>query len=470
MKKICVLLLMLALFSAVSCDDDDEVVQGGTVEVEEPRNSWLIFHPNPQSDGSEGVLTEERDVTELEEYGKEGVRIYGKFMDTLSTDNSGWAAYRWTSDLDTPVTDAANSNDDPTDCDGAYKVSYLERAAENAYRFVGAGICLSDNPHTDDRIRNLQRLVDEATDLIDGVDHFPHTDEIKNKIADTCNTHSKPAAIENLNGINSENGELYLFIAEIDIEELSRELDPNDDKTIISTVSVIHSVNVLCHPADSVTIDDLSTPGTQEGDDIYGDTDDSGRAYIKEAVDELFPVTGVLEELRSPDRIGVGVPVGNGPDKVEQGVWSVHTAPKLNDTGGGSYDLEPDTLNNPPKLSYFRISGNINNVSEEEIEATNDFTNDPKNYRRFIVGAGIYLDENNENAADGVELEGIRSRVKTAAGVLLEAEAEAAEEEFNSDGMFFTDDAGGTADDTDFHSTVEVMEDQKEHIFVWENR
>ncbi len=448
MKKICVLLLMLTLFFAVSCDDDDggvQVVQGGTVEVEEPRNSWLIFHPNPQSDGSEGDLTEERDVTELEEYGKEGVRVYGKFMDALSTDNSGWAAYRWTSDLDTPETTTTNMNDDPTDCDGAYKVSYLEKAAENAHRFVGAGICLGDNPHTDARIENLQKLVDEATDRIDSIDHYPFGNEIKNTIDTTCGSHSTPADIEILSGINSENGELYLFIAEIEKEELSRELDPNDDTTIISTVSVINSVNVLCHPADSVN----------KGDDIYGDTDVSGRAYIKEAVDELFPVTGVLEELRSPDRIGVGVPVDadgafGEPDKVEEGVWSIYTAPKLNDAGN---DLEPDTFSNPPKLSYFRISGNINDVSNEIVP------NDPKNYRRFLVGAGIYLDENNENAVATSELEDIRSRVKTAAEVLLEAEA--AEEEFNSDGMFFND--GG-----DFHSTA--MVEAKEYIFVWENR
>ncbi len=449
MKKIFVLLLMFTLFFTVSCDDDDGGVQGEAI----PRNSWLIFHPNPQSDGSEGDLTEERDVTELPEYGKEGVRIFDKFRDVLSTGNSGWAAYRWTSDLDADggVTDPA---DDSTDCDGAYKVSYLERAAENAYRFVGAGICLGDNPHTDARIENLQKLVDEATDRIDDIVHdYSHT-EVNEAIETICGTHSAPDDIERLSGINSENGELYLFIAEIEKEESINErvtrTEPGGDITIISTVSVINSVNVSCHPASSVTKDDFRTTDAHEGDDIYGATDDSGRAYIKEAVDELFPVTGVIADLRFN-------PEGVNPDKVEEGVWSVYTAPKLN---------EPDTLNNPPKLSYFRISGNINSVDVPDSRVPYD----PRNYRRFIVGAGIYLDENNTNAADGIELEGIRSRVKTAAGVLLEAEAEAAEEEFNSDGMFFTDDAGGTADDTDFHSTVEVMEDQKEHIFVWENR
>ncbi len=470
MKKICVLLLMLTLFFAVSCDDDDggvQVVQGGTVE--EPRNSWLIFHPNPETDGE---IDDERDVTGLEEYGKEDVRVFDKFRDVLSTGNSGWAAYRWTSDLDADggVTDPA---DDSTDCDGAYKVSYLERAAENAYRFVGAGICLGENPHTDDRIRNLQRLVDRATDLVDDIDHDSSHTEVNEAIETICGTHSAPDDIERLSGINSENGELYLFIAEIEKEESIDErvtgtLAGSSDITIISTVSVINSVNVSCHPADSVTGDTFRTTDAHEGDDIYGATDDSGRAYIKEAVDELFPVTGVVRKLNTAgDEYVINTdlrfnPVGVNPDKVEEGVWSVHTAPKLNDAGN---DLEPDTLNNPPKLSYFRISGNINSVDVPNAHVPYD----PRNYRRFIVGAGIYLDENNTNAADGVELEDIRSRVKEHAGVLLEAEAEAeaAEEEFNSDGTFFDNDDENT-DDTDFYSTA--MVESKEYIFVWENR
>lgn len=82
------------------------------------------------------------------------------------------------------------------------------------------------------------------------------------------------------------------------------------------------------------------SPNTEarEGD-IYGVTDDSGRAYIKEAVDELF-----------------GLDIDPNFDTVVEGVWSVYTVPKFNDAEG---DLALDTLNGPPKLSYFKISGNI---------------------------------------------------------------------------------------------------------------
>ena len=442
MKKIFVLLLMFTLFFTVSCDDDDGGVQGEAI----PRNSWLIFHPNPETDGE---IDDERNVTELPEYGKEDVRVFDKFRDVLSTGNSGWAAYRWTSDLDAAdgVTDDAA---DPTDCDGAYKVSYLERAAENAYRFVGAGICLDGSTggtvHNDDRIANLQKLVDDTIDLVDGINHYATPTEFNTEISGICDGNTTPDDIDNLSGINNEMGELYLFIAEV-----------VGDSTVVP--SVVSSVNVLCHPASSVTGDTLTTDA-REGDDIYGDTDDSGRAYIKEAVDELYRLE-VVE--RAEDAQGDPDPTAD-PDKVEEGVWSVHTAPKLNDEGGGNYDLEPDTLNNPPKLSYFRISGNL--VSDESMKTVKP---DPEDFRRFVVGAGIYLDENNANAADTSELEDIRSRVKEHAGVLLEAEAEAeaAEEEFNSDGTFFDNDDENT-DDTDFYSTA--MVESKEYIFVWENR
>ncbi len=443
MKKIFVLLLMLTLFFTVSCDDDDGGVQGEAI----PRNSVLIFHPNP--DGDEDV---ERDVTGLEEYGKEDVRVFDKFRDVLSTGNSGWAAYRWSSDH--AASAAGDDTADTADCNGAYKVSYLERAAENAYRFVGAGICLDgrtiDNiytdgtydgkdedppgdptgiPHTDARIANLQKLVDDTTLLVDNISH-PSSDTIINdKITETCGTHSTPTAIGSITDINNENGELYLFIAEVEV-----------DGTLVS--SVVSSVEVLCHPDSDI-----------ESTDIYEATDDSGRAYIKEVVDELFS----LEIIHDPETLK-----DQFNDHVDEGVWSVHTAPKLNEAGNA---LESDTLNDPPKLSYFRISGNIINDDYDPEAATID----PANLRRFIVGAGIYLDENNENAADGVELEGIRSRVKEHAGVLLEAEAEAeaAEEEFNSDGTFFDND-DGNVDDTDFYSTA--MLEEEEYIFVWENR
>ncbi len=430
MKKICVLLLMLTLFFAVSCDDDDggvQVVQGGTVEVEEPRNSWLIFHPNPQSDGSEGDLTEERDVTELEEYGKEGVRVYGKFMDALSTDNSGWAAYRWSSRHD--FTDDGNNTPDATDCDGAYKVSYVERAVDNY--FVGAGVCLGtfnnpsvNNYHDDARVANLRFLINQALGSGSGIDDFeranPDTNDaaVNTAIETVCDTFSTPTSIDSYvsnTDIENENGELYLFIAEV-----------VGDTTVVP--SVVSSVNVLCHPDSEI-----------EGTDIYGVTDDSGRAYIKEAVDELYELEG--DTIRDYTVI--------------EGVWSVYTVPKLNDAGGGNYNLEPDTLNDPPKLSYFRISGNIG-----------------ENNRRFIVGAGIYLDANNANEATGNELKVIRQRVRTAVG-LLRGEEIAEEEELSS---LFADGNAFIADGSEFILNADPVDqndmiiDPEAYIFVWENR
>jgi len=424
MKKILVLLLMLTLFSAVSCDDE-EGGQGGIVE---PGNSFLIFHPNPDPNGA---LTDEREVTELEEYNKEGVRIYSKFMDALSTGNSGWAAYRWSSDH--AATDADTDTTDATDCNGEYKVSYLERAVDNY--FVGAGVCLvrgTNHEHDDARIENLQKLVNFAMNSGNSVNFLrdrQNNDDVNMGLMTTCDTYSTPTAIGNLVGINNESGELFLFIAEL--------VDSTTDSTTVgsgASVGTISSVNVVCHPASSVDKDNLSTPG-QEGKDIYGETDDSGRAYIKEAVDELF----------GEDITNSGV--------VDADVWSVHTAPKLNEAGN---DLEPDTLNDPPKLSYFKISGNIG-----------------PNDRRFIVGGGIYLDANNENEATGNELTEIRQRVRTAVGQLREAELEEGAELsslFEDGSDFIADDSPFILNANPLDTNNMMVEDPEAYIFVWENR
>jgi len=166
---------------------------------------------------------------------------------------------------------------------------------------------------------------------------------------------------------------------------------------------------------------------------IYGATDDSGREYIKEVVDELF-----------------GLEI-SAQGAVTKGVWSVHTVPKLNEAGN---DLKPDTLNDSPKLSYFRISGNIG----------------PSN-RRFIVGAGIYLDANNENAA-GTEFEGIRSRVRTAVEQLREAELGEGEElsSLFEDGSDFIADRSPFILNANPLDTSNMVEDPEAYIFVWENR
>jgi len=415
MKKIFVLLLMFTLFSAVSCDDDEGGVQGGIVE---PGNSFLIFHPNTDPNGD---VTDEREVTELEEYGKDGVRIYGKFMDALSTGNSGWAAYRWSSDH--AATDDDTDTDDATDCNGKYKVSYLERAVDNY--FVGAGLCLDGNnviAHDDARIANLQRLVDQAMNSSNGANDIPDSStdaEVNTRIETTCNTYFTTTAIESLANINSENGELYLFIAEVVA-----------DSTTVGTggtsVTTVSSVNIVCHPASSVQEDDLSTADAQEGENIYVATDDSGREYIKEVVDELL-----------------GLPI-DGQDNIRDGAWSVYTVPKLKDAGD---DLEPDTLNDPPKLSYFRITGNVG-----------------LNAKRFIIGAGIYLDANNVNEVNGNEFTVIRQRVRTAVGQLREAELDEGEELSS----LFEDGSDFIADGNPFSDNANI--DSEEYIFVWENR
>jgi len=409
MKKIFVLLLMFTLFTAVSCDDDEGGIQGGIVE---PGNSFLIFHPNTDPNGD---VTDEREVTELEEYGKEGVRIYGKFMDALSTGNSGWAAYRWSSDHDTTV--LGSDTTDATDCNGDYKVSYLERAVDNY--FVGAGVCLGGNfpTHDDDRVVNLKRLINSAMVSSTGISRNELLDALTDELVDdgiqtTCDTYENISSITYVGSrLNNENRELYLFIAEVVL-----------DSTTGGTPTV-SSVDVVCHPDSS-----------QEGENIYGATGDSGRAYIKEVVDELL-----------------GFPTTNN-DVVTGGVWSVHRVPKLNEARD---DLEPDTLNDPPKLSYFRIAGTVG-----------------PNDRRFIAGAGIYLDANNVNAADGTELEGIRSRVKTAVGQLREAELEEGAElsSLFEDGSDFIADGSEFITNANPLDASDMVEDPEAYIFVWENR
>jgi len=401
MKKIFVLLLMFTLFTAVSCDDDEGGIQGGIVE---PGNSFLIFHPNTDPNGD---VTDEREVTELEEYGKEGVRIYGKFMDALSTGNSGWAAYRWSSDHDATV--VGSDALDETDCDGDYKVSYLERAVDNY--FVGAGVCLGGNlnTHDDARVVNLKRLLDRAT--------IGQNSVFTLGIDTACTTDYATATIPSIvhvnSNLNNENEELYLFVAEVVL-----------DSTGGGTTPTVSSVDVVCHPDSS-----------QEGNNIYGATDDSGRAYMKEVVDEL---------------LGLDITSNN---VVTGSVWSVYTAPKLNEAGNA---LEPDTLNDPPKLGLFTISGNVG-----------------PDDRRYIAGAGIYLDANNDNEGRGNELTEIRQRVRTAVGQLREAELEEGAELsslFEDGSDFIADDSPFILNANPLDTNNMMVEDPEAYIFVWENR
>jgi len=123
MKKIFVLLLMFALFYAVSCDGDGRGVDGSVISLQD-LDSVQIYPADS---------TEAKSV--------------------LSRSNSGWSAYRWTTSATEGMPATA---DDPKDCDGAYKVSYFERVA-NVPRFVGGGMCLdSVNNNIDTRVVNLR--------------------------------------------------------------------------------------------------------------------------------------------------------------------------------------------------------------------------------------------------------------------------------------------------------------------------
>ncbi len=406
MKKIFVLLLMFTLFVAVSCDDDEGVQ--GVISLQD-LNSYQI-HPL-DADGNEV------DVTDLSEYNKgDDALIFGKFATVLDDSNSGWAAYRYTSDPTATggVTDDAT---DATDCDAAYKVSYFERAAqtENINRFVGGGMCLDSgsNSNTDARVENLRDLVDGYVDEIStgGTEAIADGDDdtmVDNHITAACTTYTDIPNIPSL-GLNDEMDELYLFVAELVEGDGTAE-------------AAAFSVNIECHPnADLVDTD------------AYGLTDDYGRAFIKEVVDEL-------SSLEPNDGTN-----SNDQALIDEGVWNVYAFPKLN---------QPDTLSDPPKLSYFRI---VNDVGAND--------------RDFIVGAGIYLDKDNPNVDPNslTRLEVIRNRVINAAGLLLDGEGENGA----LPDMFFEDEPDTEPDDPDdFYSTVvdATTAVPQEFIFVWESQ
>ncbi len=396
MKKIFVLLLMFTLFVAVSCDDDESVQ--GVISLQD-LSSYEI-HP-----GDAGA---EVDVTGLSEYNKgDDALIFGKFATVLDESNAGWAAYRWTSDLD--ADDGVTTGDD-TDCDGAYKVSYFERAAktENINRFVGGGMCLGSDANEDARVENLRDLVDGYVEEIgtggnQAIGDTDNDDTVDTQIAAACTTY------EDIQGLslNNEMGELYLFVAEVEAGD--------------GTAEEAFSVKLDCHP-DTELLDDPQTANEDESVDVYGLTDDYGRAFIKEVVDEL-----------------AGLDPTTDTTLITEGVWNVYAYPKSG---------QPDTLSDPPKLSYFRI---VNDVGEND--------------RDFIVGAGIYLDKDNPNAGTSDRLEPIRGRVIDAAGFLLSEEGE--------DGalpdMFFTDDANEPEDFATMFVDITTSIPQ-EFIFVWESQ
>jgi len=210
--------------------------------------------------------------------------------------------------------------------------------------------------------------------------------------------------------LRSENGELYLFIAELTQTESTMDEEMSG-----------FSVTVVCHP-DTTLI----------GQDIYGDMDDYGRAFIKEVVDELANLDPSTDSAL-----------------IDEGVWNVYTFPKLNEARNR---LESNTFTDPPKLSYFRISSEIGDKD-----------------RRFIAGSGIYLDVDNPNVDHPKNLnrlEDIRNRVRNAAALLV---AEAEENEGLLGEMFFENDASDS-DATDIFSQVINGTPVQEYVFVWENR
>ncbi len=347
-----VLLMMFTSVYFISCDNDSDSEQDDGVRT------FLIFRPDSERSGVDGV-----DVTDLED--STGANIFGRLSEV--TDNSGWATYRL---------ESSNAEEDLTDCGGAYKVSYLEKVADN--RFVGAGICLdSNNPNVkaDGRIENLRNLVDRSTDEINAlVDQNTDDSAILTQIGidgAICDRYATSVLGSLTPPIDSEMGELYLFMGTL--EEGSAVL--------------------TCHPNSDLV-----------NRDIYMLVDDFGREFAKQAIDEI---NGMTDQ-----------------SLIDSGVWAAYRFPKLG---------EPNTLSDPPKLSYFKRSNN----------------------GKYFVGSGIYLDRNNPNAMGDGRLEQVRDRVSQATALLLGNEGSDLEAVFDSSSF------GDLA--------VDSM-DMQAYIFVWENR
>ena len=296
-----------------------------------------------------------------------GARIFDRLMNAVALSNSGWATYRW---------ESSNTEEDMRDCDGAYKVSYIERVADN--RFVGAGICLDSGNQAavrGDRLENLRGLVDRVTEEVNDLDgtEMQNDASISND-GDICDKYDT-TALGSLNpAVNNEMGEIYIFAG------------------ILGDGSFL----LRCHPRqDLVDRDD------------YLLTEDSGRQFIKETVDEL-------NSMSMPDDQSL----------ISSGVWNAYRFPKLD---------EPNTLADPPKLSYFKRSDD----------------------GRYLIGSGIYLGRNNPNAITTGRLEKVRTMVSKAAGLLRDKEGSELTAELQSE---------------DFMEIVTDSSDQQEYIFVWENR
>ncbi len=349
MKRTIILLLMLTSFFAVSCGNGDGDGDG--------ERQVLIFHPNQTLNGTD--TTDLRDST--------GVRIFYELMNSVALSNSGWATYRW---------ESSNTDADPRDCNDAYKVSYVQRVADN--RFVAAGICLDSGNQAaaaGDRIERLRGLVDRVTTDVNnlGGTEMENHESIRHGGA-ICKMYATNALGSLTPPVNNEMGEIYIFTGEL-----------GDS-----------SLELTCHPnADLVDTD------------TYLLEEDSGRQFIKETVDELNSMSRTDQSL------------------ISSGVWNAYRFPKFE---------QPDTLADPPKLSYFRRSDD----------------------GRYLIGSGIYLDRNNPNAMDDDRLERVRTRVSKAAGLLRDKEGSELTEVFSS-GDF-------TRIPTDDPS------DPQAYIFVWENR
>lgn len=356
MKKTIVLLLMLTSFFAFSCGDGDGDGDGEGVRQMEGVRQILISHPNETLEGADA--TDLRDST--------GARIFDRLMNAVALSNSGWATYRW---------ETSNTEEDLTDCNGAYKVSYIERVADN--RFVGAGICLDSGNQAavpGDRLERLRDLVDDVTTDVNDLagTEMENDDSISNG-GDICDKYDTNALGSLSPSVNNEMGEIYIFAG------------------ILGDASFL----LKCHPRSNLV---------DRNDYLL--TEDSGRQFIKETVDELNSMSMTDDQ-----------------SLISSGVWNAYRFPKLD---------EPNTLADPPKLSYFKRSDD----------------------GRYLIGSGIYLDRNNPNAAATGRLEQVRTRVSQAAGLLRDKEGSELTEVLGSQ---------------DFMD-IETDSDPQAYIFVWENR
>ena len=160
-----------------------------------------------------------------------------------------------------------------------------------------------------------------------------------------------------------------------------------NDEVYLFVGEINNPTIIKCHPRAEI-----------KGANIYPLLDDFNKQFVMEILNEL-----ALSDF----------------------VWKAYRFPKLGD---------PDTFNDPTKLSYIRK------------------TEDGK----YFVGSGIYLDKGNANAQPNDRLEIIRKKVNKAAGLLIK-DSEVALAEFNkkdANGRLVSDYVTGEMGDA--------------YVFVWE--